>query len=139
MTESVGVVLATPGRQAGLLCGMRRGEWWVEKAGVVGAVAVVVGDAPESLASKTVAVRGRGRGGCRCRGCGEEESWLLSRCCGRVQASAGWVFEVRLQVQQQRKRTLKPRSLARDPGAGPLSLVGRHAEDRRVENVDQEA
>lgn len=46
--------------------------WVVEKAGVVGAGAVVDG-APESLASKTVAVRGRGRGGCRCRcrGCGE--------------------------------------------------------------------
>ena len=40
----------------------------VEKAGVVGAVVVVDG-ALESLASKTVAVRVRGRGGCRC---GEE-------------------------------------------------------------------
>lgn len=41
----------------------------VEKAGVDGAVVVVVDDALESLASKTVAVRGRG--GCRCQGRGE--------------------------------------------------------------------
>lgn len=86
--------------------------WVVEKAGVVGAVAVV-DDAPESLASKTVAVRGRGRGGCRCRcrGCGEggvvvvEVLWAsASEYC-----LIAWVFEVRLQAQQQRKRTVEPR------------------------------
>ena len=78
--------------------------WVVEKAGVVGAGVVVEG-ALESLASKTVAVRVRGRGGCRC---GEEGGVVVEM----LWASASeycLVFEVRLQVQQQRKRTVKPR------------------------------
>ena len=52
MTKGVGVVLAIPGRRAGLLVGMRRGmeERWV---------LFVVGDASESLTSRTTAVRER--------------------------------------------------------------------------------
>jgi hypothetical protein len=64
MTKSVGVVLATPGRANRVVMWNAPG-WVVEKAGVVVA-GVLVDDAPESLASKTVAVRGKG--GCRCRG-----------------------------------------------------------------------
>jgi hypothetical protein len=68
MTKSVGVVLATPGRASRVVVWNAPG-WVVEKAGVVVAE-VLVDDALESLASKTVAVRGRGE--CRYRGRGEE-------------------------------------------------------------------
>jgi hypothetical protein len=55
MTKSVGVVLATPGRASRVVVWNAPG-WVVEKAGVVVAE-VLVDDALESLASKTVAVR----------------------------------------------------------------------------------
>lgn len=62
MTKSVGVVLATPGRASRVV--MWNAPGCVVEKVVVGAVVVVVDDAQESLASKTVAVRRRG--GCRC-------------------------------------------------------------------------
>ena len=67
--------MATPGRANRVVMWNAPG-WVVEKAGVVVAE-VLVDDALESLASKTVAVRERN--GCRCRGIEKEED--ESRCC----------------------------------------------------------